>query len=408
MIPKLSNAQSVDALAPRPDRYVVRDGTVSGLEIRVHPDGAKVWSVRYRNTTGDQRRFRIGQYPRMSLHAARVAANRALRKVDDGLDPQGERQATKAKAALARKDSIEALTTDYIERHAKPRKRTWAADQNKVNRVILPLGGAGRSRRSRGATAVSWCRGSRIAAPAIQANRVAALLSRLFRFAVDEELIPANIAAAAPEARRRVAARPEGDREVKPYDDGEIAAIWTATARSAGRGAGALPARPRHRAAAQRDQRHGLDRGGGGVVGDSRRAGEEQPRAQVYLTSLARKELALVPKHDALVFAGYRGKRQLAALNVDIFAAVRRRKKPRHAMRDTVATGMADAGVAVEDISRVLNHAVGPRVTGGYNAYTYDREKQTALEVWADRLDAIIDPRKSERKVLALRPKGRR
>jgi hypothetical protein len=58
-----------------------------------------------------------------------------------------------------------------------------------------------------------------------------------------------------------------------------------------------------------------------------------------------------VPRYDPLVFAGYRGKRQLAALNVEIFAKVRRREMPRHAMRDTAATRMADAGVDVQDIS---------------------------------------------------------
>ena len=87
---------------------------------------------------------------------------------------------------------------------------------------------------------------------------------------------------------------------------------------------------------------------------------------------------------------GFRGKRQLAALNVEVFAAVRRREKPRHAMRDTVATRMAAAGVPVEDISRVLNHAVGLRVTAGYNAYGYDTEKRNALTAWATALGKLV------------------
>jgi len=39
---------------------------------------------------------------------------------------------------------------------------------------------------------------------------------------------------------------------------------------------------------------------------------------------------------------------------------VRRREKPRHALRDTVATGLAECGVAVEDIAKILNHTYGP------------------------------------------------
>ncbi len=404
----LTNAQSVDALRPRADRYAARDSDVAGLDLRVYPDFRRVWTIRYRNADGDQRRVKLGEYPRVTLHAARVAANKVLRRVDDGIDPQGERQAAKAKAAQARKDSIEALTTDYIERHAKPKKRTWAADQHKITRVLLPAW------KGRPVTSITRrdCRElvQAIAdrGAAIQANRVAALLSRLFRFAVDEEIIPANIAAQLPKPGVEITARPEGDREVKPYDDDEIRAIWAATARQP------LAVRALYRLGLITGQRPGEvgDMAWSEVAGawwtiPAERAKNNRAH-RVYLTELALKELALVPKHDALVFAGYRGKRQLAALNVEIFAEVRRREKPRHALRDTVATRMADAGVPVENISRVLNHAVGLRVTAGYIAHGFDAEKQAALEAWADRLDAIIDLKKKAAKVLRHMPKGRR
>jgi integrase len=402
----ITNAQSVETLRPKAARYVVADATIGGLECRVHPDGTKVWTLRYRNRAGEQRRLKLGEYSptRMTLSKAREAANRALRKVDDGIDPQGERQAEKRRAERARRDSIDVLTTDYLERHAKPKKRTWAADAHKVKRVILPAW------KGRPVTAITRrdCRDlvQSIAdrgAP-IQANRVAALLSRLFRFAVDEELIPANIAAQLPKPGAEIASRPEAEREVKPYTDDEIAAIWRATATLA-------PApRSLYRLGLITGQRPG-------EIGDmawSELAGEwwtiPAERAKnnrshrVFLSPVAVKALADVPRHDALVFAGYRGKRQLAALNTKVFAHVRRREKPRHAMRDTVATRMADAGVPVEDISRVLNHAVGLRVTAGYNAYAYDREKREALELWATTLTGIVNPRKRQAaKVIPMR-----
>ena len=105
------------------------------------------------------------------------------------------------------------------------------------------------------------------------------------------------------------------------------------------------------------------------------------------------RQLARVPRVDdePCVFVGYRGKRQLAAINAEVFAKVRRRQNPRHAMRDTVATGLAAVGVAVEDIAKVLNHAYGPRVTAGYNAYAYDKEKRLAMGKWARRLTALLD-----------------
>jgi hypothetical protein len=51
--------------------------------------------------------------------------------------------------------------------------------------------------------------------------------------------------------------------------------------------------------------------------------------------------------------------------------------------------------VPVETIARVLNHATGPRVTAGYNAYRYDREKADALERWADHLLALVGEAKA-------------
>ena len=59
-------------------------------------------------------------------------------------------------------------------------------------------------------------------------------------------------------------------------------------------------------------------------------------------------------------------------------------------MRDTVATGLAAAGVVTEDIAKVLNHTYGPRVTGGYNNYSYDKEKRLAMGKWGRRLAAIL------------------
>jgi integrase len=54
-----------------------------------------------------------------------------------------------------------------------------------------------------------------------------------------------------------------------------------------------------------------------------------------------------------------------------------------HDLRRTAATGMAEAGVPSDHISRVLNHIDGgPRATRVYDRYAYDREKRAALEKW--------------------------
>ena len=47
--------------------------------------------------------------------------------------------------------------------------------------------------------------------------------------------------------------------------------------------------------------------------------------------------------------------------------------------------------MAVEDIAKVLNHSYGPKVTGIYNAYRYDKERRLALTKWARRLEQILE-----------------
>lgn len=60
-----------------------------------------------------------------------------------------------------------------------------------------------------------------------------------------------------------------------------------------------------------------------------------------------------------------------------------------HDLRRTAASGMAELGVAPHVIERVLNHAV-PGLQGVYNRYSYMKEKQEALQVWAAYLLGLV------------------
>ena len=74
-----------------------------------------------------------------------------------------------------------------------------------------------------------------------------------------------------------------------------------------------------------------------------------------------------------------------------------------HDIRRSVATGMANRGVAPHAIEAVLNHVSGTRagVSGIYNRSTYEPEKRAALILWADHVAALVG---GERKVLAFKP----
>jgi len=77
-----------------------------------------------------------------------------------------------------------------------------------------------------------------------------------------------------------------------------------------------------------------------------------------------------------------------------------------HDIRRSVATGMADIGVAPHVIEHILNHQSGHRsgVAGIYNRSSYQRETRMALVLWEDHLRALIDG--GERKVIPIAPQA--
>jgi integrase len=63
-----------------------------------------------------------------------------------------------------------------------------------------------------------------------------------------------------------------------------------------------------------------------------------------------------------------------------------------HDIRRTVATGMAEIGVAPHIVEAVLNHVSGAKagVAGVYNRAVYAREKAAALEAWGAHVMALV------------------
>lgn len=73
-----------------------------------------------------------------------------------------------------------------------------------------------------------------------------------------------------------------------------------------------------------------------------------------------------------------------------------------HDIRRTVATRMADIGIAPHIIEQILNHQSGHRagVAGIYNRSSYVREVRAALALWEDHIRSLVGG--GARKVVAL------
>ena len=75
-----------------------------------------------------------------------------------------------------------------------------------------------------------------------------------------------------------------------------------------------------------------------------------------------------------------------------------------HDLRRSVATGLADIGVAPHIIEAILNHQSGHKAgpAGIYNRSSYEREVRNALALWEDHVRTIVEG--GERKVIPYAP----
>ena len=117
-------AEGVKALKPAATRVEYWDASLTGFGLRVTPRGAKTWFYWYRRGHV-KRRWTIGRFPQLSLADARQQARDAY-----GKDPAGE------KVDGRHAPTFGALGDAYLRLHAKPHKKSWARDQECIERDL--------------------------------------------------------------------------------------------------------------------------------------------------------------------------------------------------------------------------------------------------------------------------------
>lgn len=78
------NDKNLRELKPESKAYRVKDG--GGLFIDVRPTGAKFWRIAYRGSCGKAQTRTIGQYPTVSLIAARAELSKLRLAIERGVD----------------------------------------------------------------------------------------------------------------------------------------------------------------------------------------------------------------------------------------------------------------------------------------------------------------------------------
>ena len=373
---------SLRALRPGESQIDYWCTTLAGFGVRVSPGGRKTFMVRYR-LGARYRRVKLGVYPELSLSDARRRARQVVGEVASDRDPAQARR----DARLA--PTFEVLANLYLEKHARVKKRSWKEDRRVIQNELFPAWRAVRAteiRRRDIRTLIEKV--AERPAPSM-ANRIQALIHKMFNFAIAHEIVEFN-----------PCAQLEHPAKERPRDrvltDAEIREFWSVMDRE-----------PPDIAAAFRLRLITAQRGGE-VHGMRWVDVDLDGRWWTIPGSVAKNGLAhRVPLSDLAleVLCALRDRQttKSAASGYVLSAAARdpRRRRPAlarlglsdfrgHDLRRTAASRMASAGCSRLVIGKVLNHAE-PGVTAVYDRHTYDAEKRQALQTWARSLRALLD-----------------
>ena len=381
------------------------DSKTPGLALRISDTGHRGWTFQF-TPPGEHKRVRtaLGSYPAMPLAAARTKAEQARHELQDGIDPRSNlKQNGVGTAAM----TLSQLVNRYMSDPNKAQLRSLKEINRRLTVNALPLIGHIRldqlTRRDvKDVTDKIMRRKART-----QAWHTHKDLRAILAWGVRNDFLAINPLAGVAAPGGYTA----GERNL---DDDEIRALWTvlsvALAKSktcqriiqlaliTGQRLGEISGMARD----ELNLRHRL-----WVIPGAR--AKNGHAHSVPLSDMAvqviEAALADAGKKSAFVFPGENGGPLTSPVVSSAIARahIADADRPRgrfgiaawstHDLRRTVLTNLARIGVAPHLIAHVANHRSLTKagVTfAHYVQHSYEGEKRQALELWADRLQAII------------------
>jgi integrase len=379
--------RAIDALpAPQSDT-VYWDAALPGFGVKVTPKGRKVFIVLYRTGGAGSklRKYTIGPYGRVTLHQARIAAQKVFTARLEGRDPAAEKRERRRRVVA---DRVEDLLASFIDQRLSQNRS--GAEIARLLRRELGKAWAGRSIHEIGKRDVVEVisaieqRGAPVAA-----NKALKSIKTFLRWCVGRAILDQSPAEGVPSPAKEVA------RDRVLSDDELVRAIL---------------------AAREVDDRYG------GIVELLALTGQRREEvarlawdeldltqrvwtipksrtknAKPHVVQLSDQSIAVLRRMER------RGPYVFAAHGTKPFQhfAVAKRKLDElskvigwrlHDLRRTCVSGMARLGVAPHVADKVLNHQSGTitGVAAVYQRHEFLRERKDALERWGAHVAKIV------------------
>jgi integrase len=384
---KRLTTKAIENAKPRADRYEISDGG-GPLRLIVQPSGHKSAALRYR-FNGRTAKLTLGDWPGISLAAARKTAAAMMHDIAEGRDPRKARQDAKIKADAARADTLTAIAESYIAREGK-KLRTVDQRVSILRRLVYPhlgerpIGSIKRSDLVRMLDHIEDRNGPRAA------DLTLAVLRKIMNWHAtrDDEFISPVVRGM---GRQNVAEH----RRTRTLSDDEIRKLWSATAEGGPFGALVrfllLTSARRNEGAAMRWDE--VDANGVWTL-PSRRS---KTKVEV-VRPLSKAALALLeglPRIDGCPYPfTLNGRACLTNFSrpkakLDIASGVTNWKI--HDVRRTARSLLSRAGINSDVAERCLGHAM-PGVRGVYDRHKYLDEMRHAFEALAVQIERIVNP----------------
>lgn len=192
------------------------DEALPGFGMRVSAGGARAWIAMYRYN-GIKRRLKLGAHPAKGLADARDDARATFRAAEKGRDPATEKKLQKAKS-----DTVEDLAADYIENHAKVKKRSWFKDEQILNREVIPVIGRKRIEDVTRADVRDVLKPIIARKAPVRANHTLEIVRKMFNWSLETRDVPAVNPAA------RLSKPGKSNSRLRYLKPAEIPAFWGA------------------------------------------------------------------------------------------------------------------------------------------------------------------------------------
>ena len=378
---------AIDAFPTPQSDTVYWDAGLPGFGVKVTPRGRKVFIVLYRTGGAGSklRKYTIGPYGRVTLHQARVAAQKVFAARLGGRDPAAEKRESKRRIVA---DRVEDLLESFADQRLSQNRS--GGEIARLLRREMGRAWAGRSIHEIGKRDVVELisaieqRGAPVAA-----NKALKSIKMFLRWCVGRAILDQSPADGVPAPTKEVAR----DRVLS---DEELATVILAARAVDDRYGGivellALTGQRREEVAKLAWEELDLSQRVWTIP--KHRTKNAKPHV-VHLSDESMAVLQGIEKNGPHAFA-FRGSKPFhhfasAKRKLDELSGVTGWRL--HDLRRTCVSGMARLGVAPHVADKILNHQSGTisGVAAVYQRHEFLRERKDALELWGAHVGKII------------------